>query len=91
MGLQGTENSVRVSAATLALWKMLSLYLQTTTPLCTTRQDFITIKPQNFTGSLSFGCSGIAIGGHVLADQPLQHEVQLPGTPGKFFGHLLEA
>ena len=65
--------------------------LQTTVPLCTTRRDFIIIKPQNFTDSLSPGCSGIAVGEHMLADQPPQHEVQLPGTSGKSFGRLLEA
>lgn len=51
--------------------------LQTTTLLSTIRQDFITIKPPNFTDSLSSGCSGIALDGHVLADQPPQHEIQL--------------
>lgn len=65
--------------------------LQTTAPLCTTGQDFITIKPPNFTDSLSPGCSGVAVSGHVLADHPLQHEVQLPSAAGISFGHLLEA
>lgn len=101
MGLQGTENSLRVSVATLALWsrrhpletgrKTPPSSLRTTTPLCTIRRDFITIKAQNFADSPSPGRSGVAVGGHVLADQPPQREVQHPSAPGKSSGRLLEA
>jgi len=54
---------LRVSAATLLLWsprhpletdwKTPLSSLQTTTPLCTTGWDFITIEPQNFTDSVA--------------------------------------